>query len=82
METVTEVGLLEQGGVSYIGGEGTGWTLKTDQSDIEVEVEQVTAQAMKLNGKRVAITGRYIAKQYIERGLVEILLAEQITVVA
>ena len=82
MKTIIVTGVLVIGRV-YIGGEGTGWELRTDDSGtIEVDVDQVKSQAERFKGKRVTITGYYITKGYIERGPIETLVAEQISLVA
>lgn len=78
MTTVAVTGFLVDG-INYIGGEGTGWELQTDDlGDIEVDVEQVMAQALKLRHQFVTITGHYTARENIERGPTEVLVAEQI----
>lgn len=78
MITVTVTGFLADG-INYIGGEGTGWELQTDDlGNIEVDVEQVMAQALKFRHQFVTITGHYTSRGYVERGLTEVLAAEQI----
>ena len=74
---VTLTGTLE-GGMMAIGGETTGWTLKQDGGDIEVDVRAVQEAAEKLQGHTVTITGHYMTKDYVERGQVKILVARQI----
>ena len=67
--------------INYIGGEGTGWELQTDDlCNIEVDVEQVMAQALKFRHQFVTIIGHYTTREYIERGSTEVLVAEQIRV--
>jgi len=78
MTTVTVNGVLVDG-INYIGGEGTGWELQTDDlGNIEVDVAQVMAQALKFRHQFVTITGHYTTRVYIERGSTEVLAAEQI----
>lgn len=78
MTTVTVSGVLVDG-VNYFGGEGTGWELQTDDLGyIEVDVEQVMAQALMFRQQFVTITGHYTTREYIERGSTEVLVAEQI----
>lgn len=78
MTTVTVSGVLVDG-VNYIGGEGTGWELQPDGLDnIEVDVEQVMAQALNFRHQLVTITGYYTTREYVERRSSEVLVAEQI----
>ena len=78
MIAVTVTGYLVDD-IGYIGGEGTGWELQTDDlGNIEVDVGQVMAQAMKFRQQFVTITGRYTVREYIERGSAEVLIAEHI----
>lgn len=78
MKTIDVTGLLVDG-INYIGGEGTGWELQTDDlGNIEVDVEQVMAQALKFRHQFVTITGHYTTREYIERGPTEVLVTEQI----
>lgn len=78
MTTVTVTGFLVDG-MNYPGGDGTGWELQTDDlGNIEVDVEQVMAQASKLKHRVVTITGHYTTREYIERGPTEVVVAEQI----
>lgn len=80
MKTIILTGVLNSG-VSHIGGETTGWVLITDtQGDTEVDVSQIVAAAKVLNGQLVTMTGHFVTKDYIERGSVEILIAENIRV--
>lgn len=78
MTTVTVSGVLVDG-INYIGGDGTGWELQTDDlGNIEVDVEQVFDQALNFRSQLVTITGHYTTREYIERGSTEVLVAEQI----
>ncbi len=78
MMPVTVTGFLVDG-ITDIGGETTGWKLQLDDlSDIEVDIEQVKPQALKLRNQFVTITGRYTTREYVERGPTEVLVAEQI----
>ena len=78
MTTVTVTGFIVDG-MNYPGGDGTGWELQTDDlGNIEVDVEQVTAQALRFRHQFVTITGYYTTKEYVERGPREVLVAEQI----
>lgn len=82
MTAVTVSGVLVDG-INYIGGEGTGWELQTDDlGNIEVDVEQVMAQALNFRSQLVTITGHYTTRKYIERGSTEVLVAEQIRLVS
>ena len=82
MKTITETGFLVDG-INHIGGEGSGWQLQSDDlGNIEVDVEQVKDQALKLRGKFVTISGYYITREYIERGPTEILVAEKLFLAA
>ena len=69
-----------RGGMMAIGGETTGWTLVGDAQTggIQVDVSRVKDQAQKLDGKRVAITGKMTEKNYVESGKTQILIAEKI----
>lgn len=81
MTAVTVSGVLVDG-INYIGGEGTGWELQTDDlGNIEVDVEQVFDQALNFRSQLVTITGHYTTRGYIERGSTEVLVAEQIRLV-
>lgn len=78
MAPVTCSGILDRGAFQ-IGGESTGWVLQADDSgDIEVDVSQVESTAERLAGMRVVITGHFEIEHYIERGPIEILVAESI----
>lgn len=78
MITVTVNGVLIDG-INYIGGEGTGWELQTaNLGNIEVDVEQVMAQALEFRHQLVMITGYYTTREYIERGSSKVLVAEQV----
>ena len=77
METFT--GKLESG-VMAIGGESTGWRLVGDNESggIELDVSRVRAQAEKLAGQHVTVSGKMTERDYIERGKVRVLLVERI----
>ena len=78
MAAINVSGLLVDG-FFYIGGDGTGWVLKADDSvNIEVDVDQVHELALKYRRQRVTFTGHYTTTVYIERGPIKILVAEQI----
>lgn len=78
MTTFDVTGFLVNG-INYPGCDGTGCELQTDDvGDIEVDVEQVMAQALKFRQRFVTITGHYTTREYIERGSTEVLVAEQI----
>lgn len=82
MTTVTVTGFLVDG-MNYPGGDGTGWELQADDfGNIEVDAEQVMAQALKFRHQFVTITGHYTTREYIERGPTEVLVAEQIHLVS
>ena len=69
-----------RGGMMAVGGETTGWTLVGDAQTggIQVDVWRVKAQAQRLDGRRVTITGRMTDKEYVESGKTQILVAEKI----
>jgi hypothetical protein len=78
MTTVTVSGVLVNGD-NHIGGVGTGWELQADGlGNVEVDVEQVMAQALKFKHQLVTITGYYTTREYIERGSIKVFAAEQI----
>lgn len=69
-----------RGGMMAIGGETTGWTLVGDGATggIDLDVSKVQAQAKRLDGKRVNVTGRMVDKKYVERGTVRMMMVEKI----
>lgn len=74
-------GILE-GGWMAIGGEHTGWVLKPDDnpdSVIELDLACCNSEASALVDSHVTIVGRWMDKQYVERGTVLIFVAAQIT---
>ena len=79
MKAVTISGYFVDG-VSAIGGEHTGWELQTASGEaIEVSIEQVRADAAKARQRFVTIRGHFEHRSYTERGSVEVLVAEKIT---
>lgn len=76
---ITVVGVL-RGGMAGIGGEHTGWQMERPGglSPIEVDVSKVPARARKFEGRRVALTGRMVDRDYVERGRVRILQVNKI----
>lgn len=77
MKTVTLKGVLVDG-IFGIGGEHTGWELQTDKpSSTEVDVVRVEALADRFRNKFVEITGYYTTRGYLERGPIEVLMAEE-----
>jgi hypothetical protein len=73
-------GTLEGGWIG-IGGDHTGWVITPEleaDSRIEVDVSCCRSEAETLDGSRVSITGRWFDRQYVERGVVRILVAEEI----
>ncbi|MBX3385252.1 MAG: hypothetical protein KF768_01630 [Phycisphaeraceae bacterium] len=76
-----------QGGIMHIGGEGTGWVLRTDApvdgqpGVIDVDVSRVMDQARAFADRRVRIEGRLFEKRYVERGPVMVLAATAIRAV-
>src|SRR5688572_25005168 len=78
-QMTTHTGTL-RGGMMAIGGETTGWTLVGDGATggIDLDVSRVEADAKRLDGKRVNVTGHMIDKQYVERGKVRMLRVEKI----
>lgn len=73
---ITLTGKL-QGGMMAIGGETTGWQLTYPGGTIEVDMKAV-GDAEGFDGKNVAITGKVLTKNYVERGSVMILGAEKV----
>ncbi len=73
----TLTGVLH-GGMMGIGGETTGWNLTQGETVTEVDVSAVGAQAEKLDGRRVTLTGSWIIKKYVERGDVKVFVATDI----
>jgi hypothetical protein len=79
-EVVTVTGIL-RGGIAGIGGEHTGWQIERDNglTPIELGIGKIgQAQADKLEGKKVTVTGKMVDKKYVERGVVKILRADTI----
>ena len=69
-----------RGGMAAIGGETTGWTLIGDGAvgGVDLDVSKVQADAKRLDGKRVNVTGQSVDKKYVERGTVRMLKVEKI----
>jgi hypothetical protein len=69
-----------RGGMMAIGGETTGWVLVGDGATggTDLDVSRVEADAKRLEGKRVNVTGKSIDKKYVERGTVRVLQVEKI----
>ena len=69
-----------RGGMMAIGGETTGWTLVGDAATggTELDVSAVKADAERLDGQRVTVTGRMEDRRYVERGTVRVLRVERI----
>lgn len=75
MVSVTATGFLVDGRF-YPGGEGTGWELQTGGGgNIEVDVQRVISDAMRLRNSRVTVTGYYTDPGYISRNA-QVLMAE------
>ena len=76
-ETMVATGVLKSGFVG-IGGEHTGWMLKRDgkEPDLEADVSAVLARAKELDGTRVRASGAMYEKAYVERGTVQIFRIE------
>ena len=79
-QPVTLTGTL-RGGLMAIGGETTGWTLVGDAQTggTELDVSAVRAEAERLDGKRVTVTGTLTDRKYVERGTVRVLKVDRIT---
>ena len=62
------------------GGETTGWRLAGDggTGGVDLDVSKVEAEAKRLDGKRVTVTGQSVDKKYVERGTVRLLKVEKI----
>ena len=69
-----------RGHVAAIGGDTTGWRLEGDAQTggFEVDVSKVQRRADALEGKRVTVTGTLTTRGYVERGLVQVLVADSI----
>ena len=69
-----------RGGMMAIGGETTGWVLVGDGATggADLDVSKVEADAKRLDGKRVSVTGKSIDKKYVERGTVRVIQVEKI----
>ncbi len=68
-------------GLMAIGGETTGWrlTYTTSKGKARIEVDmKAIKNAETYDGAEVTVTGRIVARQYIERGRVLILKAETV----
>lgn len=78
-ETTTVTGVLRTG-FAAIGGETTGWQLQSGDMEggLEVDVRAVLAEASRLAGYKVRVTGLMTSKRYVERGMVKILVATKI----
>ena len=73
-----------KGGLMAIGGETTGWRLSytTTKGAAQIEVDmKAIKNAQSFDGEEVTVTGKIIAKKYIERGRVLILKAESVVAV-
>lgn len=80
MDQVTFTGVLIS--VVQIGGDTTGWALQPGRPrDIEVDMSGIAAPE-RFGNRDVAITGVLRTRSYVERGPVEILVAETLKVVA
>jgi hypothetical protein len=80
----THTGTL-RGGMMAIGGETTGWMLVSDGATrdgatdgIDLDVSKVLADAKRLDGQRVTVSGRTVDREYVERGRVPMLIVETI----
>ena len=69
-----------RGHVAAIGGDTTGWRIEGDAQTggIEVDVSRVRPRAEALEGKRVTVTGTLTTRGYVERGLVQVIVADSI----
>jgi len=77
-EMVTVRGKLV-GGMMGIGGEHTGWVIKTEEGKvIEADVSAVADTAERCEGKSVVASGRMVRKDYVERGKTMILVVERL----
>jgi hypothetical protein len=67
-----------------IGGETSGWVLMTDGQTrtIDLDVSRVRDTATRLDGKQVIASGRMIQRQYVERGPVNVLVVDNLTVIS
>jgi hypothetical protein len=69
-----------RGHVAAIGGDTTGWRIEGDAQTggIEVDVARVRQRADALEGKRVTVKGQLTTRGYVERGSVQVLVADSI----
>lgn len=72
-------------GFAGIGGEHTGWAMVVGKGigdknvkQIEVDVSKVRADAKAADGKQVTISGHYVEKKYVERGMTKIFVIDRI----
>jgi hypothetical protein len=72
-------------GFAGIGGEHTGWALMVGKGvgaasvkQIEVDVSRVREAAKAADGKPVKVSGGYVEKRYVERGVTKIFVIERI----
>ena len=77
-------GVLKSGFVG-IGGEHTGWALMVGKGvgeksvrQIEVDVSRVREAAKAADGKSVTVSGQYVEKRYVERGVTRVFVIERI----
>jgi hypothetical protein len=73
----TLVGRLE-GGIMAIGGETTGWQLTYPGGRIEVDMNAID-KPEAFDGKNISVSGRVFTKNYVERGAVDIMIAEKVS---
>ena len=78
-QTTSFTGTL-RGNIAAVGGDTTGWLLEGDAQTggIELDVSTVRDRAQSLEGKRVTVTGRLTTRGYVERGKVQVLVADSI----
>lgn len=77
-------GVLKSG-FAGIGGEHTGWALMVGKGvgeksvkQIEVDVSRVREAAKAADGKLVKVSGGYVEKRYVERGVTKIFVIDRI----
>lgn len=69
-----------RGNIAAVGGDTTGWRIDGDAQTggIELDVSQVRDRARALDGRRVTVTGKLTTRGYVERGSVQVLVADSI----
>ncbi|MGF1635248.1 MAG: hypothetical protein ACFCVE_15475 [Phycisphaerae bacterium] len=67
-----------RGGMMAIGGETTGYVLRTGQRQIEVDLSKIDGSPERYEGGQVRIIGEIVERDYVERGPTPVLVAREI----